>query len=174
MTDQRDEAFVDPSGGTSEVPASVAPASISRRALVKGASVALPTILTLNSNAAFGWAVTSGTIGTRPASTNVELADDAICVIGDTPEGGKAGVYDVTQSEFYQIPGDFKYATGPGGSGTALNAEQACESTLEKIYYKGSGGWTEARPLGGAVASLATPGAMASFSNNVYPDIWPL
>lgn len=173
MTDQRDKAITEPAGGVEEPKSHRAAAPLSRRALLSGASVALPTILTLNSNSAFGWAITSGTIGTRGAST-VATGDDAYCVIG--PEvPGKPGVYPLgDQTDIYRIPGNLTYRTGKGNSGDPLSPEQACTSSLDTIYYRygTTGDGTPIRPLGGAVASLTSPGALASFTGNVSPLEW--
>lgn len=147
-----------------------------------GASVVLPTILTLNSNAAFGGAATSATIATRPAKN--AASGDAICVQGGpTRRGAKPGDYPVRTSDFYRVRGDRQYYTKNWrGDEVPLNPEQACTYKGE-IYYRratnyrraGDEPGTKVRPLGGAVASLTHPGAMASLSaNGVYPNDWPL
>ena len=182
MTDQRDKPGVEPDDRIGETRAGGAPAPISRRALMTGASVALPTILTLNSNAAFGWAVTSGTIGTRAANVQAAGDVDVICVVGTdtsgTP-GGKTGVYEVQTSDFYRVRG-VPYSTTSDGSGV-INPELACEADGE-IYYYADGTWNPTGPVGGfggavASVSLTDTSAMNSFSAGklVPPEnIWPL
>ena len=89
------------------------PASPSRRALIRGASVAVPTILTLNSNAAMGWAIGSNTIGTRaPVAGN---KNDVLCLETKGLPEVKPGVYGLGSppyAEVYEIPShvDFKRA----------------------------------------------------------------
>jgi len=173
MTDQRDKPGVEPDGRIGETRAAGAPAPISRRALMTGASVALPTILTLNSSAAFGLAVTSAVVRTRLA--DAAATGDAICVIGTETPGGATGVYEVSQSDFYRVRGDLYYRTGPDdlNPGVTYNAEQACESSLQQVYYSSDGtSWTARQPLGGAVASLTDP-AITSVSVSTLPIDWP-
>jgi hypothetical protein len=176
MTDQRDKDAAQLAGSVEQEGPPFPPARISRRALMRGASVALPTILTLNSNAAFGWAATSATIATRPAKS--VASGDAICVQGGpTQRGARPGVHPVRTSDFYRVRGDRQYYTKNWrGNEIPLNPEQACTYRGE-IYYRRTTNdqGTQVRPLSGAVASLAHPGAMASLSaDGVYPNDWPL
>jgi hypothetical protein len=178
MTEQRDKNAVEPTGSVEHEAQPVSPTRISRRALMRGASVALPTILTLNSNAAFGWAATSATIATRQAKPNA--SGDVLCVQGGPPRrGARPGAHPVRTSDFYLVRGDgqYRYYTKDrGGNEVPLNPEQSCTYRGE-IYYRSetSDQGTHVRALNGAVASLAHPGAMASLSaNGVYPTNWPL
>jgi hypothetical protein len=176
MTEQRDKNVAEPIGSVEQEAQPVSPTRISRRALMRGASVALPTILTLNSNAAFGWAATSATIATRPAKS--VASGDAICVQGGPPRrGARPGVHPVRTSDFYHVKGDLQYYTKNWrGNEVPLNPEQACTYRGE-IYYRSTTNdqGTQVRALNGAVASLTHPGAMTSLSaNGVYPTNWPL
>lgn len=178
MAGQRDQDAASMSGGIEQAERPVSPTRISRRALMGGASVALPTILTLNSSAAFGWAATSATIATRPAKS--VASGDAICVQGGPPRrGARPGVHPVRTSDFYRVRSDHQYfAKDWHGNEVPLNPEQACTYRGE-IYYRSLTGIdqesTQVRALNGAVASLAQTGALASLSSNgVYPTDWPI
>ena len=175
MTDQRDKPTIEPSNESGSTPDSPRSGQISRRTLIRGASVGLPTILTLNSGAAFAWAVGSGTVGTRPASSTA--TGDSICVVGDPKSGAAPGVYGVAESDLYRIRGDLYYKTGTGNSGSLLSPEQVCEYTGD-VYYKTTANGTGTKVTKawrGAVASLTHSGSMDSLSTNgIYTDTWPL
>ncbi len=147
------------------------PATISRRMLVRGASVAVPTILTLNSTAAVGWAIASNTIGTKAATGD---QGDALCLdLSSTGGEVKPGVYalgDPPYAEVIRIPSSNEYRSTVGGTGqpTTIYPEDVC---LDGGYieYKGSsGGWTalDTRPL--PPGALVSNAAVASFGNQVF------
>jgi hypothetical protein len=76
MTDQRDKANTEPAGGVDELP-STARAGISRRDMIRGASVALPTMLTLNSGTALAL---SSSARLMPSAQPGQVGDNVVCL----------------------------------------------------------------------------------------------
>jgi len=77
MTDQRDKATARSADRVAEQALAAEPAGISRRTLLRGAYVAVPTILTLNSGVAAAWARSSNVLsGVRQGAP----AGDKLCV----------------------------------------------------------------------------------------------
>lgn len=146
------------------------PATISRRMLVRGASVAVPTILTLNSTAAVGWAIASNTIGTKAATGD---QGDVLCLdLGSTGDEVKPGVYalgDPPYAEVIKIPSSNEYRSRVGGTGqpTTIYPEDVC---LDGGYieYKGDGDWTPLKTQPLPPGALVSNAAVASFGSRIF------
>ncbi len=91
MTDQSDDQSVDLAGSATPSPAANAPKSLSRRALLAGASAAVPTVLTLGSGAAMA----ASSFGVSASKTPQQVGDNFVCL---DPEGqpGPRYYYDGT------------------------------------------------------------------------------
>lgn len=170
MTDQRDKADIGPAATVADEAAPAAAAGISRRALLRGASAAAPAILTLNSNAAFGWSLTSGTVGTiQPTGQTGE----ATCLVDgvEVDPNNKPGVYSTDGASFVKVDGQLMYSSAADGS-QLLSPEQVCTRT-ETIYYSGDNGstWQPVEAPGGALVSFSALSA-ASFSGTDVTS-WP-
>lgn len=135
MTDKRENEQAEPVAVmTAPQPA---PAAISRRLLIRGAYVAVPTILTLNSKTAAAWAVASGTIAAAPRT-----GGDALCMYGDFPPepGPKTGQYLLPDNpSVIEISSDYEYKlrpSGGGGYGSSISAEDVCEFGGQDLKYR--------------------------------------
>lgn len=171
MTDSRETTAIAPSTDDS---AETAPVSISRRTLLRGATVAAPTILTLNSNAAMGWAIASGTIGTTKPSGG---SRSAICLDVQSVGGEvKPGVYSLGNPPFadvVDVPSSYKYRRCEDGdcSGTGkktdLRPEQVC-SEGGTIQVKAGGGWKQLKsPVNPNRYPLVSSTAVSSFGTRI-------
>jgi hypothetical protein len=96
MTDQRDKAITEPAGGVEEARTEVR-AGISRRAVLHGATAAVPTILTLKSGAAVAATSNLVTASANPGTTNNQYV-----ALNTTGQSGPA--YDYTNGEALLIP----------------------------------------------------------------------
>lgn len=170
MTESRDPTAIAP---ITDDAAGVVPASISRRMLLRGASVAAPTILTLNSNAAMGWAIASGTIGTRApdgGSGSVLCLDRAT-----TGAEVKPGVYslgDPPYAEVVDVPSSYDYRRRQNldwtGSTTSIRPEQVCSEGGAIEYKATGGGWVKLdKPIRPARYPLVSSTAVASFADRI-------
>ena len=88
MTDQTDKAVTEPTADVAQESASGAVAGISRRDVLRGASVALPTVLTLHSGAAMAVASSHVTATNNPTP----YQDNYIC-LDTTGQSGPAYYY---------------------------------------------------------------------------------
>lgn len=148
------------------------PASLSRRALIRGASVAVPTILTLNSNAAMGWALGSNTIGTRPPTSGNK--HDVLCLETKGLPEVKPGVYRLGSppyAEVYEIPSSVEFkrkvGSGPSASWKKVYPQDVCVSG-GVVKYKSGSQWKDLK--GGQVIprrAMVSSTACASFGNRV-------
>ena len=173
MTDPREPTAIAPAPDDS---AGAPPASISRRMLLRGASVAAPTILTLNSTAAVGWAIASGTIGTtRPTGGT----GPAIC-LDKTTVGSevKTGVYLIPDryAEVVDVPNTLYYRRRGDnwtGSKTTIRPEQVCSEGgyIEYSYTGGTGNtnWTKLKArVDSTRYPLVSSTAVNSFGDRVF------
>ena len=140
MTEQNDKTDFDLTQDAAVPTAPDAQPGISRRALLRGGTLAAPAILTLNSNAAVGWAMTSAaTIGTR---TPDGTGGDATCLIGgeQVDPYTKPGVYYADSGEFWEVDGSLRYSLTADGS-QIVPADFVCQQT-EPLYVSSDGGLT--------------------------------
>lgn len=148
------------------------PASPSRRALIRGASVAVPTILTLNSNAAMGWALSSNTIGTRaPVAGN---KNGVLCLDTKGLPEVKPGVYGLGSppyAEVYEIPSHVEYrrkdGAGPSAKWQKVHPQDVCVKG-GVVQYKSGSKWNDLN-RGQAIPrrAMVSSAACASFGNRV-------
>lgn len=150
--------------------ARVASVSLSRRALLRSASVAVPTILTLHSGAAL--AQTSNLVGAAPTPSvqdNTYKCLDTSSVL----RSNKPNVYDLGNPPLghvtrIQANGSY-YRIGSNGqpSNVAVSGPTMCNEG--GAFYRKSSGWTQVSVEQGVLVSAT---ALSSFSSVIrYTDV---
>ena len=148
------------------------PTSPGRRALIRGASVAVPTILTLNSNAAMGWAISSNTIGTKdPNPGNWQGVN---CLETQGLSEVKPGVYGLGSppyAEVYEIPSNVKFKRQVGSGPSADWKDASPQDVCVKggvVKYKSGSDWkklNDGQPI--PRRAIVSSAACASFGNRI-------
>ena len=140
---------------------------VSRRTVLRGASAALPTILTLSSGAAL--ARSSNLIGTIQQGGGGSTGEVLCLDPGSTqgPAMHNPNLYDLGSppyGEVTSIPTDLEYRTKVGGQTVGLTPDEVCLNGGE-IEYK-LNGWSRNKVLmnPGAMVSSA---AVSSFGNRI-------
>ena len=161
MTDQRDEARVAMADGVVEGHAAAAPTGISRRALLRGATATVPTILTLTSGAAL--ARSSNLIGVTQSTTQ----DPVLCLDPASAQRVTDSIYDLGSPAYGEVTrfssaNKYRDKANPG---TELSHQQACKlnGTLQ-VKYNYSGTWVDKPRTPGHFVSNA---AVASFGTRI-------
>jgi hypothetical protein len=144
MTDPTNQSVTEPSVSDSAEP--VTSASVSRRALLRGVTVAAPAILTLNSNTALGLAMTSGTIVTQaPTGTTGTVNCLDKTSVGAQLTTNRYSMGDPPYAEVVNVPSTMTYRKSARanwmGMKTAVSPEQVCSQGGD-IEYTAGGGWT--------------------------------
>lgn len=152
MTDQRDEATLQAAAGVVPHDGAEAPESPSRRAMLRGVTATVPTILSLTSGAAL--AATSNLISTLPDQT----AGDVYCLDPGSTQGqtSNPNVYDLGAPPFGEVtrfPTVNKYRNESSPSQELTPAEACKLDGTVGVKYNGSGPW---------VAKTRTPGVLVS------------
>jgi len=163
MTDQRDQATESRDAGVDKpVDRPVAP-DFSRRAVLCGATVVVPTILTLGSGAA--WAASSNLLGTNQTATTA----DVNCLDPRTTQGSlptNPNIYDLGSPPYGEvtvIPSANRYRNKT--TGATLTTSQVCQfNGTVQVKYNGTGPWADKLRYPGAMASAT---AMASFGSRI-------
>jgi len=162
MTDQRVETRIDPAPGLAQEQAGNVPELMSRRAVLRGATATVPTILTLTSGAAL--ARSSNLIGT------IQTADgDVLCLDPRSTNGPireNPNVYDLGSrpyAEVTQIPSSYRYRAK--GSPTEMTPAEVCRYRGPIEVNSGNGQWQERlrRRPGVMVSNVA----VASFGTSI-------
>jgi hypothetical protein len=163
MTDQRDQATESRDAGVEAPVGQPDTPDLSRRAMLRGATVAVPTILTLGSGAAL--AASSNLLGTNqtPTTTDVNCLNPA-STQGTLPTN--PNVYDLgapPYGEVTVIPSTNRYRNK--ATGLDITTSEACQlNGTVQVKYNGSGPWVDKTRTAGAMASAA---AMASFGSRI-------
>jgi hypothetical protein len=146
------------------------PVSISRRALLRGASAAVPTILTLHSGAAL--AQTSNLVGAQPFATK-ENNQYRCLDTSSVYRSNKANVYDLgspPMGHVTRIQADGAYYR-PGSNGQQSNDAVTGPTMCQEggTFYRKSSGWTQVSVEQGVLVSAT---ALSSFSSAIkYTDV---
>jgi hypothetical protein len=147
---------------SASVALNAAPAAVSRRALLRGATIAAPTILTLYSGAAL--AQSSNLIGAAPTATaennRYNCLDTSSVYVTDKPN-----VYDLGEQPMAHvttIQADGKYYTPTSGASTQVTAPQMCSNGGWYKRKNSTGGFTDVQVSRGVMISAT---ALSSFSN---------
>jgi hypothetical protein len=162
MTDQRVETRIDPAPGLAQEQAGNVPELMSRRAVLRGVTATVPTILTLTSGAAL--ARSSNLIGTIQTADGDVLCLDPRSTNGPTREN--PNVYDLGRrpyAEVARIPRTYRYRAK--GSPTEMTPAEVCryKGPIEVDY--GYGQWRERRPRRPGV--MVSNAALASFGTRI-------
>jgi hypothetical protein len=163
MTDQRDQA-TDPRDPGVDVPLGRADTpNLQRRAMLRGATVAVPTILTLGSGAAL--AASSNLLGTNQTPTTADVnCLDPRSTQGTLPTN--PNVYDLGSPPYGEvtvIPSTNRYRNPIDNS--ALTTSQVCQfNGSVQVKYGGTGPWVSKTRYPGAMTSVS---AMASFGSRI-------
>lgn len=144
----------------------VASRTISRRALLRGAGAAVPTIMTLHSGAAL--AASSNLIGTNEFTPVQTEYGGTPCVNASTTDGmPQSGVYDLGQTpigEVNVIPEGVTFRTAPnnGSNSAIVSHADMCYRGPGPFHYHDGVTWKSVTvPQGG----LASATALSSFAN---------
>ena len=142
-----------------------APAYVSRRMLLRGAAVSVPTVLTLHSGAAF--AFSSNLIGAAagaPKDPNGNyLCLDVSSTAGPGPRGG---VYDLgapAYADVAAIPSNREYHTEKKSGSPKVTGPQMCSSGGDFYYKKYGATW---KPVNVKRGVLVSATALSSFSGS--------
>lgn len=178
MTDERDKATT---GTCVSVPADTtaadAPPSVTRRALLRGASAAVPTILTLQSGAAL--AQSSNLMGTvQSANQAVGEGGNVQCIDMASAVGGTPQQLDLGQNPqlaMQYIPQRTYYLTKSGAAGSKSDEIVSIEAMCRNggtYWYKDGSGPKEAlsvSPAGNPVKAgfLVSATALHSFTSAI-------
>lgn len=191
MTAEHDESHGMTDSAASAPPVAsdgAAGSGFSRRALLTGATTAVPTILTLNSSAAVAWAIGSGTIGTR--ATVAGDQGGVLCLETKELRELKTGVYSVGSPPYVEVinmPGspDVRYQLRTGDT----NPQGQYTGPATTVYPQDvcvNGGHIEIKPAGASQfvplqsnpqpkRALVSTSAVTSFGGNLYQrDIYDL
>lgn len=174
MTDQRDAATSPQVGSVEQARTPVAQPGLSRRSLLRGAYVAVPTILTLNSGVAAAIARSSNLIGAR---TSGMPPGDKYCFDArayDPLPGSRSGKlrYDLGPNpdfDVVRIPGSLDYQDS-GSPGVLVSGETVC-TTEGNYQYRvpGTDTWTDLNDTG-KPSVLVSATALTSFAGR-YAEI---
>jgi hypothetical protein len=163
MTDQRDKATESRDAGVGLPLGQVDTPGLSRRAMLRGATLAVPTILTLGSGAAL--AASSNLLGTNQTAT----ATDVNCLDPRSTKGAlptNPNVYDLGSPPYGEvtvIPSTNRYRDK--ATDLDITTSQVCQlDGTVKVKYNGTGPWVEKTRYPGAMTSAA---AMASFGSRI-------
>lgn len=168
MTAERDETESQANAGV-PVEASGSSPVISRRALLRGATATVPTILTLQSGAALA-ATSSTEIGTNEYTGIQAEYGGTPCVNAASTEGmaGKSGKYklgDPPVGEINIIPDGVEFRSLPDGAGEVMTPREMCYKYQHPGPYHYYDATTQTYlsadvPQGG----LTSAGALVSFT----------
>lgn len=163
MTDQRVETRVDTAPGFTEEPEIKAPDLMSRRAVLRGATATVPTILTLTSGAAL--ARSSNLIGTIQQAQGDVLCLDPRSTNG--PTATNPNVYDLGSPPYAEVtrfPHSYQYRAK--GSIKGMTPAEVCRYQgpveVKKVGY---GDWKELRRHKSGV--MVSNAAAASFGTRI-------
>jgi hypothetical protein len=167
MTQQRDDGSTRPEGA-------VAPAAVSRRTLLRGAAIAAPTLVTMNTASA---ALALSSVRTYTSIDRGQPDGNYYCLAENTtlgpPISGNPNALQVnstTAPTVYRIP-ERDYRTAKNNGAPAVTEVQMCRNSASSgtpYYYKPSGGssWSEVRVKRGVLMSAT---AMSSVGMSVLP-----
>ena len=152
MTVQDDKRTIASVDGSSDKPA-----SMSRRAVLRGGVTAMPAILTLHSGAALARSsnLISASPGSRDGNGNVLCMDTSTA---DLLDNGKYDYHDPGSATLHVLE-DTYYYEGPGQSGAKWTADEFCELGTSGNFKPLSGG--SVQPY-----NLDSPGIVVS--SNAY------
>lgn len=163
MTDQREQASDSPAAGVDAPVVQDSSANLTRRAMLRGATAAVPTILTLGSGAALAASSNLLATNTTPTTTDVNCLDPA-STQGTLPTN--PNVYDLGSPPYADvtvIPSANRYRNP--ATNTDMTTSQVCRfSGKVQVKYNGTGMWYEKTRTTGAMASAA---ALASFGSRI-------
>lgn len=165
MTSERNTTTSQATAGT-QVEASGPEPLISRRALLRGASATVPTILTLQSGAAL--AASSNLLGTHELTGSQAEYGGTPCVNAASTVGVKGSQYDLGDpavAEINVIPDKFEFRTekNKGSSSVVLSPKDMCYKYQHPgpYYYHNGTDWVTVQVPQGGLTSAA---ALASFT----------
>ena len=166
MTDQRDKAIDEPAGGVAVPAAAGQPANLSRRALLRGATIAAPAILTMSTASA---ALAASSVRTYTSVTTAQGDGKYYCLAEKTtlgpPINGNPNALQVGSAQtpvVYSIP-ERNYSIAQNNSGSnAITEQQMCRtSALDgTTYYYSSSGWQPVKVRRGILMSAAAMGSL--------------
>jgi hypothetical protein len=140
------------------------PASMGRRAILRGGVTAMPAILTLHSGAALARTsnLISASPGARDINQNVWCLDTSTAV-DYYPDSGKYDFGDPGYATVNVFP-DTVYESGTGQSKVSMTADQFCASGGSANYHLQGGGSP-------TTVTLQSPGIVVS--SNAYNSLSP-
>ena len=163
MTDQREQATESPAAGVDVPVVQGAPANLTRRAMLRGATVAVPTILTLGSGAALAASSNLLATNTTPTTADVNCLDP-MSTQGTLPTN--PNVYDLGAPPYADvtvIEAMHRYRN-PATSKDMITSEVCRFNGKVQVKYNGTGPWVDKTRTPGAMASAA---ALASFGSRI-------
>lgn len=136
--------------------------ALTRRTVLRGAAVTLPTVLTLHSGAAL--AFSSNLIGAANGAPK-DPSGNHLCLnvsstAGRGPTGGTYDLGSPAYAEVTKIPSNREYHTDDSLGSPKVQGPQMCAKG-GKYYYKKNWGWKEAKVPKGVLLSAT---AIASFT----------
>jgi len=162
-TDQREQATGSPAAGVDAPVVQSAPANLTRRAMLHGATVAVPTILTLGSGAALAASSNLLATNTTPTTADVNCLDP-MSTQGTLPTN--PNVYDLGSPPYADvtvIPSANRYRNP--ATNTDMTTSQVCRfNGTVQVKYNGTGAWQNKTRTTGAMASAS---ALASFGSRI-------
>lgn len=167
MAEQHDETSTG-SAVVAEATPATRTAPISRRALIRGASAAVPTILTLNSASAVAAMASAALI----TPSNQPQGGNYLCfseVTPDTANGRYVFRPPVFEGDITAIPGHETYYTQRGATGTRqVSPVEMCANVngQSEFWYQpgGRGAWEQIQVNRGIVVSCDAVGSFGSVS----------
>ncbi len=149
MTTERTQSSNEQETRSTEAPTVSPSKGLSRRALLRGASVALPTILTLDSASALAAATSAHLMGTVSTASRAVGPNGKIqCVGGDSAVGGTWQKLDLGPTPMiraqYITPRSYYKSNGAGTAGDLtrpVTIENMC-SQGGVYWYRQTSGWT--------------------------------
>jgi len=167
MTQQRDEQSNRSTGAVVAETSGPAAGSLTRRALLRGAAIAAPSIVTIGSASA---AVAMSSVRTytsteaaQPDGNYYCLAEDSTLGPSDTAGGDSLDIGGIQSPTVFRIP-ERDYRRGPNASHDRVSEVQMCrESALDgtNYYYQGRGGWPGVKVKRGILMSADAMGSLA-------------
>jgi hypothetical protein len=163
MTDQRDQVTESVDAGVDALVDRPGTPNLSRRAMLRGATAAVPTILTLGSGAAL--AASSNLLGTTqtPTTTDVNCLDPSST---QGPLVSNPNVYDLGSPPYGEvtiIPATNRYRNP--ATGLDMTTSEVCQlNGTVQVKYGGSGPWVSKTRYPGAMASAT---ALASLGTRI-------
>lgn len=157
VTEQRERADGTLADASDAAVGSGAPSQLSRRSLLRGVTIAAPTILTLSSASA---AVAATSIRTLASHSGAQADGNFYCLDEDTTLGWKSQypspavveLQDPGAVDVYRIPPQ-DYVDAPNASGAPVDEKTMCEKGGDYFYHQRGGGWPGVRVKDGVLVS---------------------